>query len=338
MRNGLRVRDYFIGGKSGSSDGSDGLGAKLYTPLGFGPLIYKSRGPYGIDFLDPTTKEKVGTYLHVDNAQHQQWEGKSVPPGTVVGTQGGLPGTPSALGSSSSVHLHVEGTDAFHRAVIRTYADGNIMKQQVGQSDRGNVAATQQPTVTRVAESGMMSPSLGSITPMGSYIGYANGGTGGKEASMRAHQARLRAQRASAQRSRLGVQKVNGRWVNMGVSDKAVTKPWWQTFTDYWGMTDENTDKQRKAKQEALARSLAQRLNRQEGNLKPSRPSPARGPSSGPSSRPAPSTSPSTAAVISVPPAAAVPSSAAVGSFGSEITDGKTKAMVFADFLYVDLV
>ena len=79
-------------------------------------------------FVDPQTGKDVGHYYHVDNAQHQL-DGKIIPPGTFVGTQGGLPGTPSGnAGSSSAVHLHVEGTEAFHNAVINTYAGGRLLQ------------------------------------------------------------------------------------------------------------------------------------------------------------------------------------------------------------------
>ena len=125
-RGGAKVRDYFIGGASGPSDGSDGLGARLYTPLGFGPVKYKKLDSHGITFHDPQTDEKVGMYYHVNNPQHQL-DGQIVQPGTLVGTQGGLPGTPSADPGSSAVHLHVEGTDRFHNAVISTYASGNVL-------------------------------------------------------------------------------------------------------------------------------------------------------------------------------------------------------------------
>ena len=125
-RGGLKVRDYFIGGAAGPSDGSDGLGARLYTPLGFGPVKYKKLDNHGITFHDPQTDEKVGMYYHVNNPQHQL-DGKIVQPGTMVGTQGGLPGTPSAYPGSSAVHLHVEGTERFHNAVISTYASGHVL-------------------------------------------------------------------------------------------------------------------------------------------------------------------------------------------------------------------
>ena len=125
-RRGLKVRDYFIGGAAGPSDGSDGLGARLYTPLGFGPVKYKKLDNHGITFHDPQTDEKVGKYYHVNNPQHQL-DGQIVQPGTMVGTQGGLPGTPSAYPGSSAVHLHVEGTERFHNAVISTYASGHVL-------------------------------------------------------------------------------------------------------------------------------------------------------------------------------------------------------------------
>ena len=125
-RRGLKVRDYFIGGAAGPSDGSDGLGARLYTPLGFGPVKYKKLDNHGITFHDPQTDEKVGMYYHVNDPQHQL-DGQIVQPGTLVGTQGGLPGTSSAHPGSSAVHLHVEGTERFHNAVISTYASGHVL-------------------------------------------------------------------------------------------------------------------------------------------------------------------------------------------------------------------
>jgi len=125
-RRGLKVRDYFIGGAAGPSDGSDGLGARLYTPLGYGPLKYKKLDNHGITFHDPQTDEKVGMYYHVNDPQHQL-DGQIVQPGTLVGTQGGLPGTSSAYPGSSAVHLHVEGTERFHNAVISTYASGHVL-------------------------------------------------------------------------------------------------------------------------------------------------------------------------------------------------------------------
>ena len=98
----------------------------MYTPLGFGPVKYKKLDNHGITFHDPQTDEKVGMYYHVNNPQHQL-DGQIVQPGTMVGTQGGLPGTPSAYPGSSAVHLHVEGTERFHNAVISTYASGHVL-------------------------------------------------------------------------------------------------------------------------------------------------------------------------------------------------------------------
>jgi len=172
-------------------------------------------------------------------------------------------------------------------------------------------------------------------------LGREKGGTvsADKGANMRAHAARLKAQRASEQRSRLGVQKVNGKWVNMGVSDQAVgSNPWWQVWNKK-GATAE-----RKAKQEALAKSLAERLNKQEAaKLKPAKPSPSKTPTSGGGTRPAPSSSPSSSsssstAVVMPPAAPSTSTSSAESSFGSALPEGKTKAMIFADFLYPDLV
>jgi hypothetical protein len=144
-RGGLKVRDYFIGKASGPSDGRDGLGAKLYTPLGFGSVKYKKYDPYGITFQDPDTGKDVGHYYHVDSPQHQL-DGKILEPGTFVGLQGGLPGTPSGnAGSSTAVHLHVEGTDKFHNAVIATYAGGNILKVAGGQAPAHGQRAAARP-------------------------------------------------------------------------------------------------------------------------------------------------------------------------------------------------
>lgn len=178
-------------------------------------------------------------------------------------------------------------------------------------------------------------------------LGYQGGGTGGREASTRAHAARLRSQRAAEQRSRLGVQKVNGRYVNMGVSDRAVgSNPWWQVWNKK-GATAE-----RKKKQEALAKSLADRLNRQEGLNKP-KPAPAAPPQRArapvPAARPAgggggssAASKPSTAVVNNVMTSAASGGSSnpavASGSFGGAVPAGRTRSMGFADFLYEDLV
>jgi murein DD-endopeptidase MepM/ murein hydrolase activator NlpD len=68
----------------------------------------------------------------------------------------------------------------------------------------------------------------------------------------------------------------------------------------------------------------------------PPRPTPPRNPA--PASRPAPA-APSTTAVVA-PPTQSVgaKTAAAMGSFGDNVPAGKTSAMVFADFLYPDLV
>ena len=174
-------------------------------------------------------------------------------------------------------------------------------------------------------------------------LGYASGGTSSrqKQNQENARKAREAAAKrktasASAQRSRLGVQKVNGKWVNMGVSDQAVgSNSWWQVLNKK-GATAE-----RKAKQEALAKNLAERLNKQEAaKLKP-KPAPARQPSSSGGTRPAPSSGgQSQSAAVVMPPASSMkaPTAQATGSFGSAVPGGKTSAMVFADFLYPDLV
>jgi len=87
--------------------------------------------------------------------------------------------------------------------------------------------------------------------------------------------------RASQQRSRLGVQKVNGRWANMGVSDAAVGKnAWWQVWNKKGATAD------RRAKQEALAKSLTERLNTEEGLNRPRQQTPTAAPSSTPRQRP----------------------------------------------------
>jgi len=68
----------------------------------------------------------------------------------------------------------------------------------------------------------------------------------------------------------------------------------------------------------------------------PPRPTPPKNPA--PASRPAPA-APSTTAVVA-PPTQGVgaKTAAAMGSFGDNVPAGKTSAMVFADFLYPDLV
>jgi hypothetical protein len=68
----------------------------------------------------------------------------------------------------------------------------------------------------------------------------------------------------TAQRERLGVFRgANGRWQTHGVSDAAVGRnPWWQVWNKK-GATAE-----RRKKQEALAKSLADRMNREEDNIR----------------------------------------------------------------------
>jgi len=166
-RRGKKVRDYFIGGRSGPSNGIDGLGAKLYSPLGFGPLKYVDYGPHGIAFQDPNTGEQVGMYWHVNDPQHQL-NGQVIQPGTFVGTQGGLPGTPSAAPGSSSVHLHVEGTEAFHNAVIKTYADGNILKVAGGQTGAHQLASSNQPSSNIASRQPQPSPNGAAARPQSS--------------------------------------------------------------------------------------------------------------------------------------------------------------------------
>jgi hypothetical protein len=75
----------------------------------------------------------------------------------------------------------------------------------------------------------------------------------------------LKAREATAQRERLGVFRgSDGRWQTHGVSDSAVGRnPWWQVWNKK-GATAE-----RKEKQEALARSLAAKLNRESGLNRP---------------------------------------------------------------------
>jgi len=174
-------------------------------------------------------------------------------------------------------------------------------------------------------------------------LGMASGGTSSRqrqnqENTRKARQAaaKRKAAEASAQRSRLGVQKVDGRWVNMGVSDQAVgSNPWWRV----WGKKEATAE--RKAKQEALAKNLAARLNKEQG-IKPYKPKPAprKPPETGGGTRPrADSSSSSSSTAVVMPPAQPSGASAtAEGSFGSAIPSAKTSAMIFADFLYPDLV
>lgn len=166
-------------------------------------------------------------------------------------------------------------------------------------------------------------------------IGYASGG---KSDVMRANAARLRAQRASEQRSRLGVQRVNGRWVNMGVSDQAVgSNPWWRV----WNKS--NATAERRARQEALAKSLADRLNKQEAaKIKPQAPKPRPAPPAAPASRVGPSLTPENKPQIStiVTPATQSSGNTSFNSsnYGGNVPSGRSMAATFADFLYADLI
>ena len=77
-------------------------------------------------------------------------------------------------------------------------------------------------------------------------------------------QTRQNARNRTAQRERLGVFRgSNGRWQTHGVSDSAVgSNPWWQVWNKK-GATAE-----RRRKQEALAKSLADRMNKEEDNIR----------------------------------------------------------------------
>ena len=102
------------------------------------------------------------------------------------------------------------------------------------------------------------------------------------------------------------------------------------------------------AQRQSDAIKLADKLNKEQGlgkYAKPQapkpKPAPARAPSQAGGTRPAPSSGgQSQSAAVVMPPASASkqPSSQAVGSFGSAVPSAKTSAMVFADFLYPDLV
>lgn len=184
-------------------------------------------------------------------------------------------------------------------------------------------------------------------------LGYSTGGVSSRqrqnqENARRARQAaeQRRASAASAQRSRLGVQKVNGRWVNMGVSDSATKNRWWQVW-DKKGRAQRN-----RAAAEKQAIALAARLNKEQGLNKP-KPAPAAPPQRArapvPAARPAgggggssAASKPSTAVVNNVMTSAASGGSSnpavASGSFGGAVPAGRTRSMGFADFLYEDLV
>jgi hypothetical protein len=102
------------------------------------------------------------------------------------------------------------------------------------------------------------------------------------------------------------------------------------------------------AQRQSDAIKLADKLNKEQGlgkYAKPQapkpKPAPARAPSQAGGTRPAPSSGgQSQSAAVVMPPASSMkaPTAQATGSFGSAVPGGKTSAMVFADFLYPDLV
>jgi hypothetical protein len=172
--------------------------------------------------------------------------------------------------------------------------------------------------------------------------GYASGGSRSQADMRRSMRSGERARRATAQRQMLGVYKdSSGKWQNYGASSKASELPWWQV----WDKKGERNRRTAAANQQA--KSLAERLNKQEAaKLKPpSKPAPGRTPASSSGTKPAPrpassSTAASSTAVAVMPSAAAsqTKTASAEGSFGSAIPETKSSAMVFADFLYPDLV
>jgi uncharacterized protein (TIGR02594 family) len=161
-------------------------------------------------------------------------------------------------------------------------------------------------------------------------LGYASGGTGGdKQSVMRRHAAKLTAQRATQQRALLGVVKgggKNGKYTvtNTGMRPGESEEDWGQRTSQ--------------------ATRLVNRLNKEQGLNKPKptppRPAPGKSSSSSSGTRPAPRKTASPTAVSAVMPPKPMQQStaSAEGSFGSAVPAGKTSAMVFADFLYYDLV
>lgn len=77
-------------------------------------------------------------------------------------------------------------------------------------------------------------------------------------------QTRENQRNSTAQRERLGVFRgANGRWQTHGVSDTAVgSNPWWQVWNKKAATAE------RRKKQEALAKSLADRMNKEEDNIR----------------------------------------------------------------------
>jgi murein DD-endopeptidase MepM/ murein hydrolase activator NlpD len=161
-------------------------------------------------------------------------------------------------------------------------------------------------------------------------LGYASGGTGGdKQSVMHRNAARLTAQRATQQRALLGVVRSGGKNGKFTVTNTGMRPG---ESEEDWGQRT------------SQATRLANRLNKEQGLNKPKptppRPTPGKSSSSSSGTRPAPRQTASPTAVAAVMPPKPVQQStaSAEGSFGSSVPAGKTSAMVFADFLYYDLV
>jgi murein DD-endopeptidase MepM/ murein hydrolase activator NlpD len=165
-------------------------------------------------------------------------------------------------------------------------------------------------------------------------LGYASGGSKSQAEMRRKMRAGEKSRRATQQRNMLGVVKGGGK------SGYTVTRE---------GMRPGESPEQWSERQSQAIR-LSDKLNRDAKLGKyapkpiPPRPAPGRAPTSAGGTRPAPrpaaSSTAASSAVAVMPPASAskAPSASATGSFGSAVPAGKTSAMVFADFLYPDLV
>jgi hypothetical protein len=165
-------------------------------------------------------------------------------------------------------------------------------------------------------------------------LGYASGGSKSQAEMRRKMRASEKSKRATQQRNMLGVVKGGGK------SGYTVTRE---------GMRPGESPEQWSERQSQAIR-LSDKLNRDAKLGKyapkpaPPRPAPGRAPTSAGGTRPAPrpatSSTAASSAVAVMPPASAskAPSASATGSFGSAVPAGKTSAMVFADFLYPDLV
>lgn len=122
-RRGLIVRDYGITPQvHGGSQMLEGEGAPVVVPFGARAKAV-IQGPHSVRFEDPTTGKVVAVYHHLENVP-RNINGKILTGGTFIGTQGGRPGAASAYGSSSAVHVHLEGTADWHKKFISTYAGG----------------------------------------------------------------------------------------------------------------------------------------------------------------------------------------------------------------------